>query len=618
MQANVSRLLVVDDLAENRNVLTRRFVRRGFEVVEAESGEMALDLIDQQEFDAVLLDFMMQGMNGNQTLAQIRTKYTATELPVIMVTAMSQSEDVVASLRLGANDYVTKPVDFNVALARVVNHIEVRRAERELIRRNEELTTDKTLLEKKMQERAEMLQKARATIQVEATARAATEDRIAYLASYDALTDLPNRSTFDEHLRNRLSSGEGADDQLSLLFVDLDGFKNVNDTLGHAVGDELLKDVAQRIRVGLGPNDFCARLGGDEFAIIHTSEDVRSTAPLLAESLITAIAGCRQIAGSQVFVGASIGIAETASERQDPATLTKQADLAMYQAKADGRGVYRVFETEMANRAESRRQLEIDLREALVFGALQVYYQPVVDLRLGKVVSVEALLRWNHPTRGPVPPMEFVTLAEETGLIVQIGEWVMRYACAEFAKWPGDLRLAINLSPVQFRNSNLLAVVVSALSAAGLAADRLELEVTESVLLDNKPQYLRILQSLRELGVRIALDDFGTGCSGLGYLRLFPFDRIKIDSSFVQEMLERSESLAIVRAAIGVSHDMGISMTAEGVETPEQLESLLEEGCSVIQGFLFSCPQPGADIARTVEEIRGRLDSLTSDRATAV
>ncbi len=584
-------------------MLTRRFRRHGFEIVEADCGPEALRLVNEQTFDCVLLDVMMPGMDGTEVLRQIREKFSPSLLPVVMVTAKSQSEDIVDALKFGANDYVTKPVDFSVALARVVVQIHRRRADLELLHTNESLLKAKTALEGCITERSAKLLQANAAIQEEISRRIASEDKIAYLAHYDTLTGLANRFTFDEKLNAAKQFAHDYGCQLSLLFVDLDGFKNVNDTLGHGVGDELLKEVAARLTYVIGAKDLCARLGGDEFAIVHVSEDARSTAAWLAEKIIAVVSDGHIAGGNQVFIGASIGISVLCGGTEDTAALLKHADLAMYRAKADGRGVYRFFEPEMGRQAEIRRSLELDLRKAVANGDFQLYYQPVVNLKARKVTGVEALMRWNHATRGFVPPIEFIPLAEETGLIVPMGDWALRRACADATQWPDDIRVAVNLSPVQFRNTSLITEVVDALGASGLAPDRLELEITESVILGDSSETLLILHRLRELGVRISLDDFGTGYSGLGYFRAVRFDKVKIDQSFIREMHDQPESLAIVRAAIGIGENLGICTTAEGVESLAQLERLLSEGCTEVQGFLFSKPQPNANVINMIEHI---------------
>src|SRR5271166_113524 len=582
-----ARLLIVDDIADNRAVLSRRFAKRGFEIVEADCGAEALRLVQEQTFDVVLLDVMMPDMDGMDVLRRLRKKFSASLLPVIMVTAKAQPEDIVEALKVGANDYVTKPVDLSIVLARVNNQVARRQAEAAIRKANESLLNAMTHLEQ----------------------RVALEKKIAHLAHHDMLTGLPNRFAFDERLNAARQFARDSGSQLSLLFIDLDGFKNVNDALGHAVGDVLLKEVAARLTGVVGPSDFCSRLGGDEFAVVHVSADVRTTAVSLAQAIISAVGSCNSVGGHQVFVGASVGISVLEDGDSDSATLLKRADLAMYRAKADGRGVYRFFETNMADQARLRRTLELDLRRAAENGDFQLYYQPIVDIKERKVAGFEALMRWNHPTRGFVPKVEVLPLAEETGLIVPIGEWALSRACADAARWSGELRVAINLSPVQFRSTNLITVVFRALSASGLLAERLELEITESVVLRNSAQNMFILGRLRELGARIALDDFGTGYSGLGYLRAFQFDKIKIDQSFIREMLGRPESCAIVRAAIGLGGSLGLCTTAEGVESVDQFEYLVSQGCTEVQGFLFSTAQPNAKVAGMVEEIERRIDT---------
>jgi diguanylate cyclase (GGDEF)-like protein len=557
----------------------------------------------EQSFDCVLLDVMMPGMDGTEVLKRIREKLSASLLPVVMVTAKNQSEDVVDALKSGANDYVTKPVDFPIALARVNTQISRRRAELKLLDTNQALLSEKATLEDRVSERAARLVQANAAIQEEISRRIVSEDKIAYLARHDTLTGLANRFTFEEELNLARQFARECGSQLSLLFIDLDGFKNVNDTLGHAIGDELLKVVALRLTSVNGTKDFCARLGGDEFAIVHVSDDARSSAALLAEKLIAAISGGHIVDGNQIYIGASIGVSTLYGGDNDTSALLRQADLAMYRAKADGRGVYRSFETEMGRQADIRRSLELDLRKAVANGDFQLYYHPVIDLKERKVTGVEALMRWNHPARGFVPPVEFIPLAEETGLIVAMGEWALRRACADAARWSNDIRVAVNLSPVQFRNKCLVAEVANALNVSGLAPDRLELEITENVILGNNSQNVAILQALRKLGVRISLDDFGTGYAGLAYFRAIQFDKVKIDQSFVHEMNRQPECMAIIRAAIALGENLGLTTTAEGVESVEQMESLQREGCKEVQGFLFSVPQPNGNLGHTLDQI---------------
>jgi diguanylate cyclase (GGDEF)-like protein len=597
------RLLIVDDVADNRIVLARRFQRRGFEIVEAEDGAQALRLIAEQVFDVVLLDAMMPGLDGAEVLRRIRAERSAAMLPVIMVTAKAESENVVESLQLGANDYITKPVDFAVALARVTKQVAHRRAELELVSANDALGHAKIQLEKRVYERSAQLVEANATIQEEVARRLATEDRIAYLAHHDTLTGLANRFHFELRLQSIAPPARGSKLGHAVLFVDLDGFKNVNDTLGHSVGDALLKEVAARVRDTLRPEDFVARFGGDEFAVLHVSSDIEASSIALARRLIEVISGRHVVDGHQVFIGASIGIALSEREPVDPITLMKRADLAMYRAKAGGRGQYWLFHPDMDTVAQARRTLDLALRGALSQGDFELFYQPIVNLGQRQLAGFEALLRWNHPERGLLSPTEFIDLAEETGLIIPMGEWVLHRACAEATRWPADLKVAVNLSVIQFRDKNLVAVVKGALDSSGLAPSRLELEITESVLLGNDPKTLAMLVELRQIGVRISLDDFGIGYSGLGYLRSIKFDKVKIDKSLIHEMSSKEVSLAIVQAAVSIGASLGVTTTGEGVETAAQLRELSIEGCTEVQGFLFGAPQPAAQIPDMIARV---------------
>jgi diguanylate cyclase (GGDEF)-like protein/PAS domain S-box-containing protein len=428
------------------------------------------------------------------------------------------------------------------------------------------------------------------------TAWREAQEKLAYLAHHDSLTSLPNRTKFREDLEQtlRLVNRDGC---VAVLCLDLDHFKEINDSLGHPIGDDLLKEVACRLRTSVREGDTVARLGGDEFAIVRAGTDLQaSDSSSLAERLVEIVGAPYVIQGHQLNIGVSIGIAFAPSDGDDPDLLLKNADMALYRAKEDGRGTYRFFEPGMDARAQARRLLEIDLRAALTRDEFELYYQPIHDLNTDQITAFEALIRWKHPLRGMISPMDFIPLAEETGLITQLGDWILRKACMDAADWSREVRVAVNLSPVQFRNCNLLQSVISALAASGLAPERLELEITESVLLQDSEATLAALHKLRSFGVKISMDDFGTGYSSLSYLRSFPFDKIKIDRSFVQELATRDDSMAIVRAVTGLGKSLGISIVAEGVETTEQLGLLRTEGCTEVQGFLFSRPRPAQDV----------------------
>nr|WP_283811730.1 EAL domain-containing protein [Bradyrhizobium hipponense] len=427
------------------------------------------------------------------------------------------------------------------------------------------------------------------------TERIRADDRIAHMAHYDALTDLPNRVLMRGHLERRIAElSEGK--PFAILYIDVDEFKGVNDSLGHEVGDELLRQVANRLRACVSGNDLVARLGGDEFAIVKAGTRDPAELTVLAEQILTTLRTPVDCKGQEIPTDASIGIAIAPDHGDNLDDLLKRADLAMYAAKSEGRRTFRIFVPEYDAKARQRRLLEFDLRQALARGEFEVHYQPLVDLAANVVTGCEALLRWHHPERGMVSPAEFIPVAEDTGLIGDIGEWVLRQACTEAASWPGDIHIAVNVSPVQFRSRTLALKVAAALAESGLAPGRLELEITETVLIRDDAEALTILQQLRELGVRIALDDFGTGYSSLSYLHRFPFDKIKIDRSFISDIGEPEDSSPIVQAVVHMAAARQMATTAEGVETETQREVLRQLGCSQMQGWLFSPAVPAAKL----------------------
>jgi len=428
---------------------------------------------------------------------------------------------------------------------------------------------------------------------VDITERRRAEARVAYMAHHDGLTDLPNREFHQDRLRQELAQGHK---RVAVLCVDLDLFKNVNDSFGHPMGDRLLRLVADRLRSQVRGNHLAARLGGDEFAVILASDFTPSEVSDFAARLIKVLSDSYDIDGVEVVIGASIGIALSPGDGTTADELMRNADMALYRAKSDGGGVHRFFEREMDRLAQKRRDLEIDLRRAFANGEFELHYQPLVNIAADRISGFESLLRWRHPEKGMISPADFIPVAEDIGLIVQLGEWVLREACAEAVKWPAEVKVAVNLSPVQFRSRNLVQAVISALAHSGLSPLRLELEITESLFLAETEANLAILHQLRELGVSVSMDDFGTGYSSLSYLRSFPFDKIKIDRSFVKDIAERPDCVAIVRAISGLGRSLNITTTAEGVETTDQLDWLRNEGCNEVQGFLFSAAKPAAEI----------------------
>lgn len=437
---------------------------------------------------------------------------------------------------------------------------------------------------------------------MDVTERKEAEARIAYMAHHDALTELPNRVHFREHMADALEQCSLSGGYVGTLCIDLDNFKLVNDTLGHPLGDRLLQDVAHRIRRVTRQHDTAARLGGDEFAVLVPAMKSPQELGMLAQRLIDLISEPYSIDGHAISIGATIGIAVSPTDGMDADRLLRNADLALYRAKSDGKSTFRFFEHEMDAKAQARRQLEIDLRSAVAGEKLEVHYQPLVELGTSEIVGFEALLRWPHPTRGYVPPSEFVPLAEETGLITAMGKFVLRRACADASEWAPDIKIAVNLSPMQFRVGNVFVTVKEALEQSGLEPQRLDLEITESVLLERTDHVIAHLHALRALGVRISMDDFGTGYSSLSYLRAFPFDKIKIDRSFVRDLPNNKHTLAIVRAILGLASGLDMKVVAEGIETQSDLACLAAEGCKEGQGFYFSEARPQAEVLKMLAE----------------
>ena len=431
--------------------------------------------------------------------------------------------------------------------------------------------------------------------------RRQAEAQITYLAHHDALTGLVNRVYFGEQLESALVRLERRGGSFTVHCLDLDGFKDVNDSFGHPIGDALLREVGKRLLANARDGDIVARLGGDEFAILQVGRDDADESAALAKRLIGAMSEDFDIEGLDIRITTSIGIASALVDGRTADELMKNADLALYRAKRDGRNTYRLFEQDMDAARRARLGLETDLRKALLKDELEVFFQPLVDARRIVITGYEALLRWRHPVRGLVPPSEFIPIAEEIGMIAALGEWVLRQACGCAVQWPDGMTLAVNLSPAQFKSKNLVGVIKDALLASGLKPTRLELEITESVMLTESDATLATLHEIRSHGVRIAMDDFGTGYSSLSYLRRFPFDKIKIDQSFVRELASRPDCIKIVRSIAALGASLGMTTTAEGVETPEQFEQLQAAGCDQVQGYYFGRPEPVGSMIFTLD-----------------
>jgi diguanylate cyclase (GGDEF)-like protein len=441
------------------------------------------------------------------------------------------------------------------------------------------------------------------------TARRRAEERIAFMARHDALTRLPNRAMFRERIEQAIAQTD-RDIPAAVMFLDLDHFKSVNDTLGHPVGDGLLCTVADRLGSCVRQVDTIARFGGDEFAVIQVGPERVEDVAVLAQRISDVLSAPYEVEGHRVIVSVSIGIALVPADGTDPDTLLKNADIALYRAKADGRGIFRLFEPAMDAHLQQRRILELDLHRALAAREFELFYQPLVNLASGRICGFEALMRWRHPTRGLLYPGAFIAATEEMGLIIPLGRWALHEACREAAAWPDDVKVAVNLSAVQF-NNDLVRTVTEAVARSGLPAHRLNLEITESILLHNTEHVLTTLNELRELGVSISMDDFGTGYSSLSYLRRFPFDKIKIDRSFIHDLAHNEDAAAIVRAITRLGAALGMATTAEGVETRDQLVRLKVEGCTEVQGFFFSEATPAADIPRLLRQFHANQELVS-------
>jgi len=433
------------------------------------------------------------------------------------------------------------------------------------------------------------------------TERKRAEARLAFLAQHDALTGLPNRKMLRQQMDEKLQRTRRNADRVAVLVLGVDNFKVVNDTLGHGIGDRLLRAVGKRLRSILREQDLLARLNSDEFAIVESGLARPEDAVTLARRLLDALADPFLIDAHGLSIGATIGIAMAPGDGDDFERLLKNADMALSRAKTESRGSFGFFEADLDARAQIRRRIENDLREAIQHDVLRPHYQPLIDLSSGRIIGFEALVRWPHPERGMIPPVEFIPVAEETGLISALGRMMLRRACMDAAAWPDDVRVAVNLSPLQFRVGNVLAEVMEVLQQTGLPPRRLELEITETLVLEKSDQVLATLHALRALGVRISMDDFGTGYSSLSYLRSFPFDKIKIDRSFVKDLAGNREAQAIIRSIVSLGRGLGVTITAEGVETEAELRCLRAEGCPEGQGYLFSRPRPNAEVIRLLQ-----------------
>lgn len=564
-------LLVVDDIPENIHELLEA-LKNDYRIMVASDGVKALKvMVNAPPPDLVLLDIMMPYMDGYEVCRRIKSTTMGKRIPVIFVTVVDAVQDKVKGFELGAADYITKPFDIDEVRARIRTHLELARL--------------RNVLEDLVAQRTAMLR--------------VSEERYRILAHRDILTGLPNRTLFAELLAHAVQQAERNHSEFALLFLDLDKFATINESLGHSLGDALLIEVGQRLQTLLPESEAIARIGGDEFNIIlERSEDM--PIDLTAQHIIDALAEPFVLNGHNIYIGISIGIALYPADGGDAETLQSNADAALHQAKADGRSMLRFFSPDMGRRAMRRLTLEAELRHALEHDQLCLHYQPQVDLLTGEIVGVEALVRWHHPQRGLISPAEFIPLAEESGLVVAMGDRVLLEACRQIRAWtqaglaPGVT--AVNISAVQLSRGYLVESVKNVLGSTGILPEQLELEITESFVMLDRDQSFRSLAELKQLGVRLSIDDFGTGYSSLAYLQQLEVHKLKVDMSFVHDMMSNNGSASIVRAIIALGHNLGLEVIAEGVEQLEQAQYLRSLNCNVIQGYFVSRPIPAAEM----------------------
>ncbi|MBF2064710.1 MAG: EAL domain-containing protein [Calothrix sp. C42_A2020_038] len=589
-------ILIIDDTADNLRVLSAILIREGYNVRKALNWQMALTACQTILPDLILLDIMMPEIDGYEVCHRLKNWDKTTDIPVIFVSALDDVFDKVKAFRVGGVDYITKPFEFEEVLVRVQNQIALREARLEILKLNTEL-------EQRVKKRTKELEEAMQKLQIEINSRRELQSQLLDIALHDSLTGLPNRVLFIRQLEKALSRAkQDSSFQFAVLFLDCDRFKIINDSLGHFVGDELLIAIARRIQGLLSPFDTLARFGGDEFAILLENITGMNMAIDVAESVLQKLSLAFQLSRYEVFMNASIGISWGNNNYEKAEYLLRDADTAMYRAKSLGRARYHVFDPDMHFKAIQILELENDLRRAVERQEFVIYYQPIISLATGKIAGFEALVRWQHPTRGLIPPTEFIPTAEEIGLIYPINIWILRNACQQLKIWQEysafsqDISININLSARLFSYPELASIIDNIVSETQVNSCNIDLEITESVIMENNDIVRGILQQLKERNFKLVIDDFGTGYSSLSYLHSFPLNALKIDKSFVKRMQDNQDNMGLVPAMIGISHSMGMRTIAEGVEIPEQLAQLRILNCDLAQGFLFSKPLKQEDV----------------------
>ncbi|MEH2126991.1 GGDEF/EAL domain-containing response regulator [Nostoc sp.] len=590
LDPNKKDILIVDDMADNLRVLSSILTREGYNVRKALNWQMALTATQTLLPDLILLDIMMPEVDGYEICQTFKAWELTADIPVIFISALDDVFDKVKAFKVGGVDYITKPFEFQEVLVRVQNQLALRSARLEILKLNVEL-------EHRVKQRTGELEKTLQKLQQEIDSRQKLQSQLLDIALHDSLTGLSNRVLFIKRLENALNRAKRESSyQFAVLFLDCDRFKVVNDSLGHPVGDELLIAIAQRLQACIISVDTLARLGGDEFGILLENITDINIAIQVAERILQQLSLAFQLSRYEVFMNASIGISWGNKDYDRPEYLLRDADTAMYRAKAQGRANYHVFNPAMHQEAIQLLELENDLRRAVERREFLVYYQPIISLTTGRISGFEALVRWQHPIRGLISPIEFIPVAEETGLINAINTWVLQSACHQLSIWqhypvtPEPLTMSVNLSARLFLQPNLVEQIDRIIYDNKINPAYLELEITESVIMENTDAIKIILERLKQRKIKLIMDDFGTGYSSLSYLHSFPLNALKIDKSFVKRMQDNKENMGLVPAMIGIANSMGMSAIAEGVETQEQLAQLRSLNCNFAQGYLFSKP----------------------------
>ncbi|MEB3280010.1 MAG: EAL domain-containing protein [Lyngbya sp.] len=579
-------ILIVDDTPMNLRLLSTMLTEQGYEVRQAINGKMALTAVQSSPPSLILLDIMMPDIDGYQICSSLKDDPNTAEIPIIFLSALDDVLDKIKAFKVGGADYITKPFEFEEILARVQNQLALKNAK-------EKLSTLHTKLEKRVEQRTKQLEVANA--------------KLLEMALHDPLTGLPNRRSLMQQLEQALNQAKrDASAQFAVLFLDCDRFKVVNDSLGHLVGDELLIALSRRLESLLNPHDILARLGGDEFTIILNPIQNYHRVIQVADSILEALSQPFQLEGHEVFINASIGIALGHGDYEAPEHLLRDADTAVYRAKALGRGRYHIFDSTMHVAAINILELETELHRAIKEEELVVYYQPIVVLNTGQIVGFEALVRWQHPTRGLISPHSFIPIAEEIGLIIPLGNWVLSQSCHQLRTWQQEnlvddsFFISVNLSTRQLTQLDLIKHIDKILDETQIHPQCLKLEITESALMENPPVAIEILKNLRRRGIQLGIDDFGTGYSSLSYLHYFPLDTLKIDQSFVRQIDDKSANLGLVPVIINIAEILQMNVIAEGIETPTQLKQLVALNCRLGQGYLFSHPLEGKEAIHLV------------------